>query len=72
MIETNTLSIELNGREHAVPEATTVAALLDRLGIQAETAAVEVNQALVPRAARKLRVLAAGDRVEVVTMVGGG
>ncbi|MBL8862853.1 MAG: sulfur carrier protein ThiS [Planctomycetes bacterium] len=66
------MRIELNGRPHAVPEGTTVEALLGSLRLRPEVAAVEVDEQLVPRAERAARVLAAGARVEVVTLVGGG
>jgi sulfur carrier protein len=66
------IRIELNGRPQALPAGTTVDALLARLGVRAEAAAVEVDEQLVPRAERASRVLADGARVEVVTLVGGG
>ena len=66
------LPITLNGEPDAVPPGTTVAALLARLGRQTGRVAVEVNAEVVPRATYATRALAAGDRVEIVTFVGGG
>ena len=62
----------INGEEREVPEAITVASLLDFLGVPRERVAVEVNLAVVRRADHADHLLAAGDRVEVVAFVGGG
>lgn len=64
--------VVVNGEERQVPEATTVAGLLDFLGVQPERVAVEVNHTVVRRADHAHHVLVAGDRVEVVAFVGGG
>jgi len=72
MHTTPTIRIELNGRPRACPQGGTVAQLVQELGFRPEVVAIEVNQALVPRAERERRTLADGDRVEIVTLVGGG
>ena len=72
MQATPTIHIELNGAPRACPLGGTVAQLVEDLGLRPEVVAIEVNQALVPRAERERRTLAEGDRVEVVTLVGGG
>lgn len=67
--------ITLNGELktlHAAPGAASIAALLADLGLAAVRVAVEVNGAIVPKAEHAGRRLEAGDRVEVVTFVGGG
>jgi thiamine biosynthesis protein ThiS len=66
------LSITCNGAPRTVATATTVAALVAELGLEPRHVAVEVNLELVPRTRHAERVLAAGDRVEIVTLVGGG
>jgi sulfur carrier protein len=66
------IQIELNGEVRAVPDGTTVAELLDSLGLRPELVAVERNQRLVRRPERAATRLEAGDRVELVTLVGGG
>src|SRR4051812_25002855 len=67
------LMLSVNGAPHAVPaEAMTVAELLAQLGVDAKRVAVEVNRELVPRSRHAQTRLAAGDEVEVVTLVGGG
>ena len=66
------MQITLNGEPHELPEGTTVAGLLESLHRTSGRVAVEINTDVVPRAEHAARVIAAGDRVEVVTFVGGG
>ena len=51
---------------------STVAKLVAARGLRPEQVAVEVNREIVPRATHADHALTAGDRVEIVTMVGGG
>lgn len=67
-----TTRVRVNGAFHDVPAGTTVAGLLERLGLRAELVAVEIGGELVPKARRGERVLASGDELEIVTLVGGG
>ncbi|MDJ0975178.1 MAG: sulfur carrier protein ThiS [Planctomycetota bacterium] len=72
---TTTVEIHLNGNTHAVPAPDgppTIAALIASLELGGRRVAVEVNGAVVPKAEHATHALAAGDRVEVVTFVGGG
>ncbi|MEM1165106.1 MAG: sulfur carrier protein ThiS [Planctomycetota bacterium] len=66
------MRIEVNGEALELAGDGTVAALLVHLGLDHSPAAVEVNRALVPKREHADRRLAEGDRVEVVTLVGGG
>lgn len=52
--------------------STTVAALVDVLGLGQKRVAVEVNKELVVKKEWAAKVLCEGDRVEVVSFVGGG
>ena len=67
-------SIELviNGETRTIPQGTTVATLIGELGLGDRRVAVERNREIVPRAQHATTVLASGDRVELVTFVGGG
>jgi sulfur carrier protein len=71
-MQSTKIHIELNGRRHEVREGLSVAELVLELGLRPEIVAVEVNQELVTRDRRGATVLRSGDRVELVTMVGGG
>jgi sulfur carrier protein len=66
------VQIELNGQPKELTGATTVAALLASLGLDKAPCAVEVNARLVRKSEHAAHPLADGDRVEVVTLVGGG
>lgn len=63
----------LNGEAHELsdPPPVTVVTLLRDLGLSGPVA-VEVNRQIVPRAQHATHVLAEGDTVEVVHLVGGG
>lgn len=66
------IDVVINGETRTVVQGTTVAALVGELGLGDRRVAVERNLAVVPRAEHATTVLAAGDRLEVVTFVGGG
>jgi sulfur carrier protein len=66
------IHVTVNGETQEVPSGTTIAELLLRLQMQTRHVAVERNLNLVPRAHHVDCVLEAGDRLEIVTLVGGG
>jgi sulfur carrier protein len=66
------MRIKLNGKDEELNEGSSVAALLQKLGIRPETVAVEVNLDIVSRDKRAEKVLKEGDEVEIVKFVGGG
>jgi sulfur carrier protein len=66
------VEVLVNGQPQTVADGATVAELLAERGMTARHVAVEVNLELVPRDAHAERILQAGDRLEVVTLVGGG
>lgn len=66
------MEITVNDERRQVPAGTTVAELLEQIGMQPRFVAVERNLELVPRAAHAQCTLLDGDRVEIVTLVGGG
>lgn len=66
------MQVVVNGEMHEVDASSSVRDLLDALDVNVRHVAVEVNSELVPRAAHADRRLAPGDRLEVVTLVGGG
>jgi thiazole synthase len=68
----NDLRITVNGELRTAPAGTTVAALIDQLGMQAARVAVERNQDVVPRRTWTEALLGDGDKVEIVAFVGGG
>ncbi len=64
--------LTVNGDETSVRDGATIATLLEQFELKPGQVAVEVNFELVPREQHLRRVLCAGDRVEVVTLAGGG
>jgi sulfur carrier protein len=66
------MRIELNGQPREIADGTTIATLLRELEVAQPHVAVEVNLELVPRARHAETLLRPGDRLEVVTLVGGG
>ena len=68
----DSVSIVVNGDARAVAAGTTVAALIDVLGVGDRRVAVERNREVVPRAHHATTVLGDGDQLEIVTFVGGG
>lgn len=66
------MTIDLNGQSRVLDAGTTVAALLKRLDLEGKPVAVERNGETVPKASHGTTKLSEGDRIEIVTMVGGG
>ena len=66
------VQITLNGERREIPAALSVADLVRNLGLKAEHVAVEVNSDLVTRSRLPETMIADGDVLEVVTLVGGG
>ena len=66
------MNIKLNGDPHEIPQPMTVAALLERLDIDARRVAVELNLTVVKKPLYQSAVVTDGDEVEIVNFVGGG
>lgn len=66
------VQITVNDEVRNVDAGTTIADLLKELGMRPKFVAVERNLELIPRARHAECELAENDRLEVVTLVGGG
>lgn len=66
------MQIVLNGKPLEIAEGATVASLIATLALDTKRIAVEVNEAVVPRARHVDTTLQPADRIEIVTFVGGG
>ena len=62
----------LNGEERDVAGVVTIADLVSALGLDARKVAVERNLEIAPRSTYGDTALADGDRIEIVTFIGGG
>ena len=65
-------TIVVNGEPKPLVPDETVADLVARLGLADTPCAVELNRRVVPRRDHASTPIAADDRVEIVTLVGGG
>lgn len=68
----SSIDVIVNGSPRKLPDGSTVATLIGELGLAGKPVAVERNREVVPRAQHPTTILADGDRLEVVTFVGGG
>ncbi|WP_158772428.1 sulfur carrier protein ThiS [Cobetia sp. L2A1] len=66
------MQIQLNGEAHVVAETTTIAALVESLGLEGRRLAVECNEDIVPRSEHAGTCLQEGDCIEIVHAIGGG
>ncbi len=66
------MELTVNGEQRTLDEPTHVHGLLAELGLADRPCAVEVNETLVPASSHQDHQLHAGDRIEIVTLVGGG
>ncbi|MFK7884761.1 MAG: sulfur carrier protein ThiS [Phycisphaerales bacterium] len=66
------MNCTVNGESTELPDGTTVSQLIELLGLSDAICAAEVGENLVPKREREARVLVHGDKVEIVTLVGGG
>lgn len=66
------ITITFNGDKKDTAEGQTVAAFVDSLGLEALRVAVEKNARVIRRKNWSLERIEAGDKIEVVTFVGGG
>jgi len=64
--------VDVNGSPKELPQGCTVRDLLREVGREGAPCAVEANRSLVPHRRHAEHALSEGDRVEVVTLVGGG
>ena len=66
------MQITVNGKPREVNEGCTLQQLVESLALKGDRIATERNLVVVPRASYAETVLNEGDRLEIVTFVGGG
>ena len=66
------MRVQINGEWQELPDAMSVAALLEARSLQPRRVAVELNRQILPRARYGETVLRDNDALEIVTLVGGG
>jgi len=66
------MRVVINGKEQELASPLTVSELLEQLGLDRRKVAVERNLEILPRSVHDRTALADGDRLEIVSFVGGG
>ncbi|MCR9119782.1 MAG: sulfur carrier protein ThiS [bacterium] len=66
------MNITFNGEPREVADSASIADLLSETNAESKRVAVEVNFELIPRELHATHQLQPDDRVEVVTLAGGG
>jgi thiamine biosynthesis protein ThiS len=66
------MTLTVNGEERRLAAGATLADLVRELAIERHPIAVELNRSVVPKDRYAATRLAEGDRLEIVTLVGGG
>ncbi len=66
------MRIRVNGEEREIPDGASVRDLIATFQLTPERVAIEVNERLVRRAVYAETCLQPDDRIEIVTLVGGG
>jgi thiamine biosynthesis protein ThiS len=66
------MTVTVNGEETEVPHGLSLLGLVESLGLDPRTVAIEYNGEIAVRASYGEQLLAEGDRLEVVRFVQGG
>jgi thiazole synthase len=66
------ISVAVNGEQRSVPPGTSIAAMLEAIGLDPRKVAVERNLEVVPRSTLGDVRVNEGDAFEIVHFVGGG
>jgi len=65
------MRLTINGEEKDLP-VTSLASLVEHLGLKADRLAIELNHDIAPRTTWNETELKDGDKLEIVHFVGGG
>lgn len=66
------ISIKVNGEARRVDAGSSIAAMLEAIGLNPRKVAVERNLEVVPRSTLGAVIVSEGDQFEIVHFVGGG
>jgi len=72
MSNLNVAKIQLNGSPYEIHDGTNLNELLNKLKIQKNKVAIEVNGEIVEKNKYPNLILNKGDKVEIVKFIGGG
>jgi sulfur carrier protein len=66
------MKILLNNETTLLNDELTISILLDQINIRQKYFAVEVNEQIIPKSKHKSFLIKEGDRIEIITAIGGG
>jgi sulfur carrier protein len=66
------VTVTINGAARPIAAGSSLRDVVEALGFAGRPIAVEIDGDVVPRAELADRLLAGGERIEIVTFVGGG
>ncbi|MEM8717429.1 MAG: sulfur carrier protein ThiS [Cyanobacteria bacterium P01_G01_bin.4] len=68
----NAIALQVNGETKTCPVSTSLPDFLQQVGLNPQLIAIEYNGEILTRALWPTTTLQQGDRLEIVTIVGGG
>jgi sulfur carrier protein len=68
----NLITLQVNGEPRECPKNTVLPVFLGQLGLNPRLVAVEYNGEILHRQFWETTTMKSGDRLEIVTIVGGG
>jgi len=66
------MNILLNNKLETIFDGSTVKKLLKHKNIQNKYFAVEINQKIIPKSDHGTHLIKDGDKIEIITAIGGG
>ncbi len=66
------IELQVNGESQTYPIGTSLPDLLTQIGLNPRLVAVEYNGEILPRQFWDTTMVQVGDRLEIVTIIGGG
>ncbi len=66
------MNILLNNKPEVLFEDSTIKNLLEKKNIKNKYYAIEVNKKIIPKSDHEIYVIKDGDRIEIITAIGGG
>jgi len=66
------MKVVINGKDADIPKGETLAGYVASRGLSPQAVVIELNESVVPRDKWESARLSEGDRVEIVSFVGGG
>ena len=66
------MHIHVNGKKFKLKNGMRIPNLAKELGLNLSKVAIEINKSVIPREEYKKLILKKGDKIEIVTFLGGG